>query len=211
MKVVYLHGFASSPNSSKAQFFRRNFETSGVEVAIPDLAQGNFTELTLSSQLAVVDRVVGRDSAVIMGSSMGGYLATLYAARHPNVEKVVALAPAFDFARLWKLRLGEEQFNAWAERGWMETPHYGTGKTERIGFHLYKDALNYEPFPETTQPVLILHGVHDDVVPIGVSRNFANIRNNASLVELHSNHELTDQLDTLWLKTSNFLGISKNA
>ena len=207
MKIVYLHGFASSPNSSKAQFFRRNFEDAGVEVVIPDLAQGNFTELTLTAQLAVIDRVVDHAPAVIMGSSMGGYLAALYAARHRNVEKVVALAPAFDFARLWRLRLGDEQFNAWAERGWMETPHYGTGKTEHIGFDLYKDALNYELFPETIQPVLIIHGLHDDVVPIAVSRNFVYIRNNARLVELHSNHELTDQLPALWRETANFLGI----
>ena len=34
-RVVYLHGFASSPHSSKAQFFRRKFAARGVPMEIP--------------------------------------------------------------------------------------------------------------------------------------------------------------------------------
>ncbi len=208
MKIVYLHGFASSPNSSKAQFFRRKFEALGIEIAIPDLAQDNFTGLTLTAQLSVVKDAAGSGSVVVMGSSMGGYLAALYAARHEQqVEKVVALAPAFDFARLWRLRMGDEQMRVWAGRGWMETLHHGTGQVEHIGFDLYEDALKYEPFPDIGQPALILHGVNDDVVPIGVSREFVRTRNNARLVEVHSGHELTDQVDVLWQETQLFLGL----
>jgi len=207
VKIVYLHGFASSPRSSKAQFFKERFEQLGVEVTIPDLAQGNFAQLTLTGQLAVVNEAAGPGPLVIMGSSMGGYLAALYAARHPEVETVVALAPAFDFARLWRLRLGEEQMRAWARRGWMETPHYGTGQTEHIGYELYKDALIYEPYPEISQPILIIHGLNDDVVPVEVSREFARRRPSAHLVEVHSGHELTDHVDTLWLETKQFLRI----
>jgi predicted esterase YcpF (UPF0227 family) len=36
--LVYLHGFASGPASTKAQFFRTRFAERGVELAIPDLA-----------------------------------------------------------------------------------------------------------------------------------------------------------------------------
>ena len=37
-RIVYLHGFASSPASKKAAFFRDRFREVGVEIEIPDLA-----------------------------------------------------------------------------------------------------------------------------------------------------------------------------
>ena len=56
MKLIYLHGFASGPMSSKAQFFRRRFEELGIEMRIPDLSEGNFEQLTISGQLRVIVR-----------------------------------------------------------------------------------------------------------------------------------------------------------
>ena len=93
-RVVYLHGFASSPHSSKAQFFRRRFAEHGVPMEIPILDEGRFEELTVTGQLAVIDRAVGEEPAILIGSSLGGYLAALYASRHPSqIEKLVLLAP----------------------------------------------------------------------------------------------------------------------
>jgi pimeloyl-ACP methyl ester carboxylesterase len=93
-RVVYLHGFASSPLSGKAQFFRRKFEALGIAMEIPRLDEGRFEELTISSQLAVIEQAVGGQPAILIGSSLGGYLAALYASRHPSrVEKLVLSAP----------------------------------------------------------------------------------------------------------------------
>jgi len=104
-RVVYLHGFASSPLSGKAQFFRRKFEALGIAMEIPQLDEGRFEELTISSQLAVIERAVGEQPAILIGSSLGGYLAALYASRHPSrVSKLVLLAPAFQFPRRWRER-----------------------------------------------------------------------------------------------------------
>src|ERR1700691_4599065 len=98
-RFVYLHGLASSPHSRKARFFEDRFRELGIGLEIPDLAEGNFRNLTLTAQLNVIARVshgVSRDEPVaLIGSSMGGYLAALYAARHSgDVEKLVLLAPA---------------------------------------------------------------------------------------------------------------------
>src|SRR5712691_11493090 len=98
-RFLYLHGFASGPGSQKAAFFRRKFLARGVELRIPDLSDGDFEGLTLTRQLAVIDREAASGSVSLIGSSLGGYLAALYAARHAAVHKVVAMAPAFGFAR----------------------------------------------------------------------------------------------------------------
>ena len=56
MRFIYLHGFASGPLSGKAQFFRRRLAERGVNVEIPTLDQGDFENLTITRQLAVIER-----------------------------------------------------------------------------------------------------------------------------------------------------------
>src|SRR5690348_15734298 len=115
LRVVYLHGFASSPASRKAHFFREQLQQLGSVVTAPDLAQGDFERLTFSAQLKVIDRAANHNPIILIGSSLGGYLAALYAARHPEVDRLVLLAPAFDFHRLWTTQLGPERLAAWKE------------------------------------------------------------------------------------------------
>src|SRR5260370_10528918 len=136
MTVIYLHGFASGPLSSKAQFFRRRLAEHGVTMQIPDLNEGDFEGLTISRQLLAVDRIAEGEDVGLMGSSMGGYLAALYAARHPEVTKLVLMAPAFGFARRWPVRLGEVTAAEWKRTGWLPVYHYGE-KTERRGGDQY--------------------------------------------------------------------------
>ena len=59
-RFVYLHGFASSPSSRKARFFGERFRELGIGLEIPDLAEGDFRNLTLTAQLNVIERVCAR-------------------------------------------------------------------------------------------------------------------------------------------------------
>ncbi len=172
-RVIYLHGFASGPSSSKARYFHQRLEAAGFSVTVPDLAEGNFEGLTLSGQLGVIGRAAAGGSVSLIGSSMGGYLAALYAARHADVERVVLLAPAFGFARRWTEHLGPEAIEAWRRSGAMDVFHYGQGRNCALGYQLMEDAAQYEDYPDVRQPCLIFHGIHDDVVPVRYSEEFA--------------------------------------
>ncbi len=46
IRILYLHGFASGPFSTKARYFRDLLERAGARVDVPDLAAGDFENLT---------------------------------------------------------------------------------------------------------------------------------------------------------------------
>ena len=64
---------------------------------------------------------------------MGGYLAALYAARHPEVDKVVLMAPAFCFRRRWRETLGDAKMEEWRGSGALDVFHYGEGRADAGG------------------------------------------------------------------------------
>lgn len=211
MRVLYLHGFASSPRSTKARFFASRFAERGVDVAVPALVE-DFERMTLSSQLEAIAAAHAEQPAgtptVIMGSSMGGYLAALYAARHPDIARAICLAPAFDFAARWAARLGEEETTRWRDTGFLAVHHYGENREARVGWQLMEDARRYEPYPAVAQPTLIYHGRADDVVPVEVSREFAARNPSAELHVVESGHELTDVMERMWEGVCGFLRLS---
>jgi len=205
-RVLYLHGFASGPSSSKARYFRERLASAGIPVEIPDLAAGDFEHLTLTGQLRVIERSTEGAAVSLVGSSMGGYLAALYAVRHPEVARVVLMAPAFDFARRWAEYLGPEKVAEWRRTGAMEVFHYAENRNCKLAYTLLEDAARYEPFPDFHQPALIFHGAHDDVVPAAFSEQFAATHANARLEVLDSGHELLNVLDHMGPRIAEFLG-----
>ena len=217
MRVVYLHGFASSPQSSKARFFAGKFAAAGVPLEAPQLDQGEFQNLTITGQMLVVDNAVSTqlekltkgEPLVLMGSSLGGYLAALYAERHPkSVDRLVLIAPAFQFLERWRTRLSAEEIEGWKRVGWISMYHYGAKTEQRLGYQFLEDAAQYEATPEFHQRALILHGTEDLVVPYQVSYDFALEHANTRLALFKSGHELTDVVEDLWREVVAFLEVA---
>ena len=78
---------------------------------------------------------MGEQPAILMGSSLGGYLAALYAARHPQqIERLVLMAPAFQFPRRWRERYSEPDWERWKREGSTPVFHYGEGREKRLGY-----------------------------------------------------------------------------
>jgi pimeloyl-ACP methyl ester carboxylesterase len=205
MRYIYLHGFASSPQSSKAQYFAARFAERGLNLRVPALDDGDFEKLTLSRQLRIVEREAGGDCCVLIGSSMGGYVAALAAARMPHVQKLVLLAPAFAFPSRWRDVFGPEKLARWKSEGAIALYHYGERRERLLGYQLIEDAAGFEDFPDFQQPALILHGLRDDVVPVSLSEAFAATHAHVRLQAFESGHELTDVLPGLWAAAEEFL------
>ncbi len=206
MNILYLHGFASSPQSRKAQFFRVKLGSLGIRIDIPDLVEGDFEHFTIRRQIKFIEERVGNEAVTLIGSSLGGYLAALYASRCRQVERLVLLAPAFGFYDLWVAALGRERIASWRSEGTINVFHYGEGKEMPLSYSFIQDAQSLDPFPITPQPVLIFHGDRDPVVPVEQSLKFLQANPHARLVRFgESGHELTDVLESIWRDAEDFL------
>lgn len=209
MRIIYLHGFASGPGSRKAQVFKKRLEDSGCSVTIPRLDGGNFEGLTITGQYEILAREAAGESVTLIGSSMGGYLASLYAARHPEIDRLVLLAPAFDFQSRWPAMIGAEAFAAWKSTGKLQVYHYADNTPREVGWQLAEDALRWEPWPDFAQPALIFHGTGDTTVPIAASERFVAGHPNARLIPYSAGHELTEVVEEMWVETAAFLGLAE--
>jgi len=204
---IYLHGFASGPSSSKARYFAAQFAKAGVALQTPRLDGGDFEGMTITSQLHELARAAGSGSVRLIGSSLGGWLAALYASRNQAVDRVVLLAPAFGFVSLFSAMFGPQKMLEWKRTGRTPVFHYGSGSETLLSFQFFEDAQQYPQFPDFAQPGLIIHGVRDDTVPLKNSIHFVNRHPNVAMLTLDSGHELTDVTERLWRETREFFGL----
>lgn len=198
---IYLHGFASSPRSAKAHFFRDRFQSIQHSLIIPDLNQDDFTTLTLTRQIQQVTALLPpeHESVTLIGSSFGGLTAAWVGDRCPQVKQLVLLAPAFDFLTHWQPKLGIEQMQRWQQEQYLAVYHYGENQMRPLGYQFITDMAQYpEKSLQRPIPTLILHGRQDDVIPITASQNFAADRPWVQLIELESDHALTNVQPELW-------------
>lgn len=163
---VYLHGFASSPHSKKAVAMAQALEEDGWPVRIPDLNEGGFEHLSVSRALAQTGAILFERS-ILIGSSMGAYVATLLAQSDPRVKGLVLMAPAFELADRLLRRYGDEAVERWRSQGHLEVEHYGfEGQLRRIGWSFVEDAKGHEGRPTISPPAYVLTGTRDEVVPV---------------------------------------------
>jgi hypothetical protein len=194
---LYLHGFASSPQSTKAIYLRDRLSS----LKIPDLNQGDFSHLTLTRQIEQIAAEFPPNPmpVTVIGSSLGGLTAAWVGEKYPQVQRLVLLAPAFEFLAHWLLRLGEEQLQLWQTEQYLPVYHYGEKRSLPLHYQFITDAAQYQD--EQLQrpiPTLLLHGRHDEVIPIAASRDYAASRPWVELIELEDDHSLGNVLPEIW-------------
>lgn len=206
LQFIYLHGFASSPQSAKAIYLRDRFAAAHMTLHIPDLNQDDFTQLTLTRQLQQVSAQLPADEPItLIGSSFGGLTAAWLAEQHPQVERLVLLAPAFAFLTHWLPQLGTDKIQQWQQQRYLMVYHYGEKRSLPLSYEFARDVPQYND-DDLLRPVptLIIHGIHDEVIPIQVSRDFAEKRPWVQLIEVDSDHALGNVMPETWQAIQTF-------
>ncbi len=211
MQYIYLHGFASSPQSHKAQYLSNRFGEKGINLQVLDLNQNDFTNLTLTRQInQTVANFTDSDTPItLIGSSFGGLTSVWVGEKYPQVQRLVLLAPAFNFTSYWCNKLGEEQMQQWKESGFLSVYHYREDKLLPLSYSFCSDIYQYEQsLLQRKIPTLILHGKHDETIPIQASIDYAKQRFYVKLITLESDHSLGDKMEIVWQETKSFCSIN---
>jgi pimeloyl-ACP methyl ester carboxylesterase len=191
--VLYLHGFASSPESKKAVAVAERLRMRGVAVERLDLRVPSMERLDFGAMLERTREAIGgpEDRAVLIGSSLGGLVAARVAERDRRVAGMVLLAPALHFGARWRERLGDDGWQAWMDSGWLDVHDYATGGSTRIHADFARSVLQHDVgLPYIHPPTLVIHGDADDVVPVTVSRELAAVSPQVRLIVVHDGHDL---------------------
>lgn len=204
MNVVYLHGFASSPESSKAIRIAEALRPLDVSTHIPDLNAPSFRDITVTRMIEQVHAATGEGPAILIGSSLGAFVAVN--AADARVRGLVLLAPALDFGADENGKIGDVTIADWKAAGACDVFHYAWGRSERLDYALYEDARRYDAFALALDvPVLVFQGTRDTVVSPEVVRRWCKRRPNVTLVELDDDHQLQASIDRICDETSSFV------
>jgi pimeloyl-ACP methyl ester carboxylesterase len=209
MRVVYLHGFASSARSSKAAFFAAKLAGHGVSLETPDLNEPDFSTLTVSRMISQVAEAIdaAEGPVALIGSSLGGFVAVQTALqRAARVHRLVLLAPALDFGGNRMRELGGRGLEDWKGSNTLDVFHYGYGRVVPVHYELYSDASRYDSFTALlTLPIQVFQGRRDAAVEPEMVERWSKDRPNVELHMLDDDHQLLGSLDYIWKAMERFL------
>jgi pimeloyl-ACP methyl ester carboxylesterase len=143
---------------------------------------GSVFDMSYSNEVEDLDAAInwlwakGVQRIGLFGSSMGGAVALLTAARDERVVAVATLAAVAHPSAIEE-RYPDETLS-WTKNGYVDTP------AGRIGRSFYDDALQHDVVSAVgilRAPILIMHGTEDTVVPQTDALDLATAARNATL------------------------------
>ena len=203
--ILYLPGYASDMEGTKAvaidQFCAHRglgclrLDYSGTGSSAGQFADGTL-DRWLDEVLAAIDLNVGEGALILVGSSMGGWLALHAALRRPaRVAAVLGIAAAPDFTD-WGFSAEEKQLLA------------DTGRLERANRYSPEPSITHRAFWQSGAahrllhspidliiPIRLVHGEKDEDVPMGVAiKLVADLRSSDVQLRLIKNggHRLSE-------------------
>jgi pimeloyl-ACP methyl ester carboxylesterase len=207
VQVLYLHGFASGPDSVKSKYFAKKLQDVRIKYQILDLNLDDFSTLTPTKALKYIKSLIKNEETILIGSSLGGLYGLIIAEQEQMVRKLILLAPALEINSLWDDIIGADNLKKWKTEGSLPIYHYGYGQIIPLDYSFLADLAKYEDHGFLRQiPALVFHGINDITIPYRVSQRYVNGNAAAIFHQLGSNHSLEDSLAYIWQHSVNFIG-----
>jgi hypothetical protein len=212
--VFYLHGFASSPASSKAALLAERLRPHGLALHCPDFNAPDFETMTVTRMLGQMDEALAAlppGPVALVGSSLGGFVAYHTAFRHAAprgrvrttvrpIDRLVLLAPAFEFGRIPFGGMDEAGLASWRETDRYEVFHHAENRPRAIRYAIYEDAQRYDSARCVVDaPALVFQGWRDTVVDPAMVQRFAARRPSMTLRMVDDDHQLGANHELMWL------------
>jgi len=167
--LYYIHGYQSDPKSTKGTLFKEKLNATAIQYRDCEPK-----DLIIADCLKRISDVIKDDeNVVLIGSSIGGFLAASTAINHSNIKKLMLLNPAIIPP---STNLDDHQS---VPRSILE---------DMIDMRLFRNRIDAD--------ITILHGTEDDVVPDNWIIKFA-IAQEATVRFLHDDHSFSRNLTRL--------------
>lgn len=199
--AILCHGMESNKESDKIVALSRALAEKGILALRFDFSyaresSGKFEDITYSGEVedlrAAYDFVLRLpvEKIGILGSSMGGTVALLFAAQEKRIAALAAIAAPLHPDRITETLLSKEEVERWRREGFLF--YHG----RRINISLLKDLENIDVPKAVKQiscPVLIVHGDQDETVAVAEAQElYAHIEAPKRLAILRgADHRLT--------------------
>ncbi len=177
--AVLCHGFLSSKDSTTNKTLTRLLNEKGIATFRFDFfgqgeSDGCLEDITTSLAVGQADAAValvrshGFEKIALVGSSFGGLVSILTAARRGDITCLALKCPVVDFAEELRLEFGSDELVRWQSTDTVPNFMGGTERV-RLKYRMYEDCLRniaYGPAAGIVAPTLIVQGVCDELVPL---------------------------------------------
>ena len=220
--IVFLCGFMSDMEGEKAKFLRNkcinqgreflSFDYSGHGMSTGDFEEGNIS-LWLNEALFLIKKLT-HGPQILVGSSMGGWIALLVAKSIPDkIFSVIGIAAAPDFTvNLWNNVLTENQKLELSQFGKISLNSEYSEKKYVFTKNLFDDATSHKILGESniniSCPIRLIQGTKDNSVnsdtPLKIMNSLSS--NDIELVFIKdANHRLSEpeNLIRIWNEIKN--------
>jgi pimeloyl-ACP methyl ester carboxylesterase len=177
--IFFFGGYSSDMTGTKATALNNWTESNGINYLRFDYSghgqsSGDLSKGTLSKWLGEAEFFFEKFKSkknIIIGSSMGGWIALLTALKNIDVNGLIGIASAPDFTKNEWEKLSETEKEEFKSNGSILFPDDDYGDYE-VFYEFIKDGFQHEILNdaiEITCPVRLLHGKLDKVIAYNVS------------------------------------------
>ena len=177
--IFFFGGYSSDMTGTKATALNNWTESNGINYLRFDYSghgesSGDFSKGTLSKWLGEAEFFFEKFKSkknIIIGSSMGGWIALLTALKNIDVNGIIGIASAPDFTKNEWDKLSETEKEEFKSNGSILFPDDDYGDYE-VFYEFVKDGFQHEILNDAikiTCPVRLLHGKLDKVIAYNVS------------------------------------------
>eukprot|EP00210_Caulerpa_lentillifera_P002667 g2547.t1 len=205
---VFIPGLLKDQTCDIGNNFKTKLKPYGIDLEIvSSLGGSNYFDATISKGLAAVEALYEKHKKPLrlIGSSMGGLIAAIYAQRYPqNVNRLILRCPAFNLETNWPNILavifpdapGEVSMNKWKDEGQLTMCLPYLNAPEPISYNYVVDTLSYPAYPLVDISVLVFSSLHDTLIPAATHQEWKKRQKNPekiNIVELNDGHDIRSE------------------